>query len=398
MMNENSLTKSIGKVIKRELGRITERKTLYLLSIILPFVVSIILFVIFKNAVLRDIPVAIYDEDHSELSLLVTRYIESTPSMKIVKYDNSLNEVKDDFRTDNVVAAFHFPKDMEAVIKDGKQVNVELYMNTMNLINSNTVMKDGSTIIKTVSGGAFLKKLRSKGLMEKQAMELVNPMQVDTKVLFNPNYSYMVYLVPALVTFILHMALFMVSVLLISAEFTEKTFSDLLKTADNRLLAIIIGKSIPYLIIQLLNVIILLGLLYPVFGIVIQGSVITAILFTFFFLAVVFFFGLMLSSIFHDLLFATELAIFLTTPTFIFSGLSYPLRIMPDLHSTYAQFMPYTHFIEGFVKIYQMGVPFEYLLPQIFRLSIFLIISIIVTFFALRYNIKKYGLTPEKSL
>jgi ABC-2 type transport system permease protein len=395
-MNEDRLHSSISKVIKREFGRIFERKTLYLLTIILPFIVSVILFIIFKNAVLRDIPIAIYDEDHSELSQLITRFIESTPSMQIVTYANSLDEVKKDFRTDKVSAAFHFPKGMEATIKDGKQSNAEIFMNTLNLVKSNTVMKDGSTILKTISGGVFLKKLRSKGMMENQAMALVNPIQIETKILFNPLYSYLIYLVPALVTFVLHMAIFLASVLLISAEFTEKTFSDLLATADNKISAVIIGKAVPHLTIQLMNILILLGVFYPLFGITIAGSAFTAIIFTFYFLIVVFFFGLMLSSLFHDLMFATELALFLTTPAFIFSGLSYPLRIMPDLHSTYAQFMPYTHFIEGFVKIYQMGVPIEYLAPQFFRLSIFIVVSIVVTIFALKYNIKRYGLSPEK--
>ena len=234
-MNEEKLHNSIGKVIKREFGRIAERKTLYLLSIILPLAVAIILFVIFKNAVLRDIPVVIYDEDHSELSQLITRYIASTPSMEIVTYANSIEELKKDFRMDKVSAAFHFPKGMEATIKDGKQSNVELFMNTMNLVKSNTVMKDGSTILKTISGGAFLQKLQSNGMMENQAMDIVNPIQIETKVLFNPSYSYLIYLVPALVTFVLHMAVFLASVLLISAEFTEKTFSDLLQTANNRI-------------------------------------------------------------------------------------------------------------------------------------------------------------------
>ena len=106
----------------------------------------------------------------------------------------------------------------------------------------------------------------------------------------------------------------------------------------------------------------------------------------------------MISSLFHDLMFSTELALFLTTPAFIFSGLSYPLRIMPDIHSTYAQLMPYTHFIEGFVKIYQMGAPVQYLVPQFLRLSIFIIVSVVVMIFALKFNIKKYGLSPEKNI
>ena len=396
-MEDKKLIHSIGKVAKREFNRITERKTLYLLAVVLPFVVSLVLFLIFKNGMVHQIPVAIFDEDHSELSTMITRFIQSTPSMSIVTYANSLEEVKQDFRRGKVQAAFHFPENMEAIIKNGRQTNVEIFMNSMNLLNSNSVLNDGAKIIKTVSGGALVKKLGSAGVMQQQAMDIASPIKLDTKILFNPGYNYEVYLVPALASFALHMVTLLIAVLLVSAEFSENTFADLLNTADNKISAIIIGKAIPHLAIQSLNVIILLGVFFPLFNVSIAGSSLTAILFTIFFLAVIFFFGLMISSLIHDQMLSTEAALFLTTPAFIFSGLSFPLRIMPVIHSTYAQLMPYTHFIEGFVKIYQMGAPVEYLTPQIIKLSIFLIISITVTVPALKYNLKKYGLHTERN-
>ena len=396
-MEDKKLIHSIGKVAKREFNRITERKTLYLLAVVLPFVVSLVLFLIFKNGMVHQIPVAIFDEDHSELSTMITRFIQSTPSMSIVTYANSLEEVKQDFRRGKVQAAFHFPENMEAIIKNGRQTNVEIFMNSMNLLNSNSVLNDGAKIIKTVSGGALVKKLGSAGVMQQQAMDIASPIKLDTKILFNPGYNYEVYLVPALASFALHMVTLLIAVLLVSAEFSENTFADLLNTADNKISAIIIGKAIPHLAIQSLNVIILLGVFFPLFNVSIAGSSLTAILFTIFFLAVIFFFGLMISSLIHDQMLSTETALFLTTPAFIFSGLSFPLRIMPVIHSTYAQLMPYTYFIEGLVKIYQMGAPVEYLTPQIIKLSIFLIISITVTVPALKYNLKKYGLHTERN-
>ena len=396
-MEDKKLIHSIGKVAKREFNRITERKTLYLLAVVLPFVVSLVLFLIFKNGMVHQIPVAIFDEDHSELSTMITRFIQSTPSMSIVTYANSLEEVKQDFRRGKVQAAFHFPENMEAIIKNGRQTNVEIFINSMNLLNSNSVLNDGAKIIKTVSGGALVKKLGSAGVMQQQAMDIASPIKLDTKILFNPGYNYEVYLVPALASFALHMVTLLIAVLLVSAEFSENTFADLLNTADNKISAIIIGKAIPHLAIQSLNVIILLGVFFPLFNVSIAGSSLTAILFTIFFLAVIFFFGLMISSLIHDQMLSTEAALFLTTPAFIFSGLSFPLRIMPVIHSTYAQLMPYTYFIEGFVKIYQMGAPVEYLTPQIIKLSIFLIISITITVPALKYNLKKYGLHTERN-
>ncbi len=394
-MRNKNLINSTWKVAGREFKRITEKKTIYLLAVILPFAVSLVLFLVFKNGTVHNIPVAVFDEDHSELSTMITRFIQSSASMNIITYANSLEELKYDFKSAKVQAAFHFPKDMEATLKDGKQTNVEVYMNSMNLLISNSVMSDGTKIVKTVSSGILLKELSSAGIMQQQAMDIAVPIKLDTKVLFNPGYNYEVYLVPALASFALHMVTLLIAVLLISSEFSDNTFGELMITSDQKISAIILGKAIPHILIQALNVIILLGVFFPLFNVYIAGSSICAIVFTVFFLITVFLFGLMISSIIHDQMLSTEVALFLTTPAFIFSGLSFPLRSMPGIHSSYAQMMPYTHFIEGFVKIYQMGAPVQYLIPQILRLSIFIAISVVVTAIALKHNFTKYGLSGE---
>ena len=149
-MLKNTWLHSTSKVVQREFERIKDRKTIYLLTVFIPLVVVSILFLIFMNGSVHKIPVAIFDEDHSELSILLTRYIQSTPSMNIVTYANSLEEVKEDFKKEKVDGAFHFPAGMEAIIKNNKQANIEVFINTMNLLKSNSLLKDGTNIIKTV--------------------------------------------------------------------------------------------------------------------------------------------------------------------------------------------------------------------------------------------------------
>ena len=111
-------------VIKREFKRISERKTLFSLYMIFPIILFVFFAMIYMNEMVIDIPVAIYDEDSSELSILLTRYVESTSSMKIVTYVNSLEEVKSEFKKGNIDGAFYFPKDTEKNIKSGKQANI----------------------------------------------------------------------------------------------------------------------------------------------------------------------------------------------------------------------------------------------------------------------------------
>jgi ABC-2 type transport system permease protein len=377
-------------VAKRELSRILHKRSLYILLIITPPVIFLLFALIFRSSLLRDIPVAVYDEDKSSLSLLITRYVESTPSMEVVKYVNSLDELKKEFLKGNIKGAFYLPKNMERDVKKGKQSNPVIFINSMNLIISNNILNDGVKIIKTVSGGVLLKKFRSSGTVENQAMDIVNPVKIDTQILYNSNYSYEQYLFPGLAVFSLMMIIMLTSVLLISSEFVHNTFPDLLNTAQNKISAIIIGKSIPHIFIHSINIFILLGIIFPLFGISINGHVILILLYLIFFVIVSFLFGIAISSLFHDQMFATEIVLFYNIPAFIFSGLTFPLWAMPKAIAFSAQLVLFTPFLSGFVKIFQVGTPLVYIFNNLLRMSIFLIVSLIVLSFSLRHHIKLY--------
>jgi ABC-2 type transport system permease protein len=386
MKAQNSAT---VRVMKREWRRIGERKTLYLLSLALPILLFLFLGYIYSHGVLRDIPVAIFDADNSELSRLIVRAVESTSAFRIVEYSHSVDEIKENFQCGKIQVAFYLPKDLERNIKRGKPSTVVIFNNSTNLVIANTTLKDGSALIKTISGGILLKKLRSNGLQAEQAMNIINPIRIETQSLYNPNYNYLNFLVSGLIPVMLQMIIMVAAVLLISSEFTHRTFLELLATAEGSVWAIFIGKSLPHLAIHCATVLGILGIIFPLFGMQIVGSTLaTAFLFMYFVMAS-FFFGLMISAVFHNQQFATEVALFINIPAFIFSGFVFPLWAMPLFHQIFAQGMPYTHFLYGFLKLYQMGAPAADILPEVGRLSIFIILSAAVTLFALRYHAGK---------
>jgi ABC-2 type transport system permease protein len=90
-------------------------------------------------------------------------------------------------------------------------------------------------------------------------------------------------------------------------------------------------------------------------------------------------------------MFATEIVLFYNTPAFIFSGLTFPLWAMPKAIAFSAQFILFTPFLSGFLKIYQVGTPLIYILGDVFKMSVFLIISLIVLSLSLRHHIKLYN-------
>ncbi len=379
-------SKAIRNVMKREFIRIAERKTLYSLMIILPMILFLLFALIYKNRSIENLPVAIFDEDNSALSRLVIQSVESTKSMKIDRYVHSIDEIRESMLSGKIQAGFYIPRDFSSEIKSGKSTRMVVYKNTNNLIIGNLIYKDALTITKTVSGGVLLKKLRSEGMSEDQAMNIVNPIRLETQSLFNPAYNYENYLVPGLMPVMLQMIIMISGVLIISSEYTHRTIDELFKTADNLVLAVFLGKSIPHLLIYTTMSLGMIGIIFPLFAIPYSGSVVTGLLFLIYFIAANFFLAMFLSTLIHDQLLATEIAVFFNTPAFIFSGYTFPLSSMPGLHSIYGQMMPFTHFLSGFLKIYQMNAPNRYLWPEVQVLSLFVWGSIALSLIAIKYR------------
>ena len=214
-------------------------------------------------------------------------------------------------------------------------------------------------------------------------MNIINPVKIDTQSLYNPNYSYLDYLVPGLIPAMFQMIIMLSSVLIFNTEYSENTLSDLIKTANNNVLPMLIGKSIPHLIIHLITATGILCLLYPLFGISSSGSLLFSLIILYIFVFACFFTGLMVSVLIKDKMFATEIALFINTPAFIFSGFVYPLWAMPEVHNIFAMAMPITHFMDGFLKIYFMNTPFLYAYNELYRLSLFIFIPLVIILFVL---------------
>lgn len=389
---------STRKIITREIKRIEERKTLYLLMIVIPLIVFVLYSLIYKQELVRELPVAIYDADHSPLSQKIIEMVESTSSMRIVKYDYSLNEIKNDFFDGKIQGAFYFPRNLEKDLKEGKKATVVVFKNTSNLIIGNLILKDATTVIRTASAGILLKKFRSKGMTYERAMVLVNPIRIETNPLYNSNYSYLNYMVPGVIGFTFQMLIMIASVIVISSEFSHNTFGELVELAERKTWRIIIGKFTPHFLIHLATALMIVGIIFPLSNITIHGSLILLLLLFAVFIAANLMMGLAISSFFHDQMFATELAVFINTPAFIISGFTFPLWAMPSVLKTFSQLMPFTHFLNGFLKIYQMNTPPKYVFTDFISLMIFVFVSLAAIWLTLRHHVKVYKSTVDGDL
>ena len=384
---------SILNIAKRELKFIFTTRSRIILLFIVPLVVYFFVTYIYSTQIIRDVPVAVLDQDNTELTRTLTRFIDASASMKVVYRATSTDELNDLILNGDIEAAFIFPSKLTADIKRGGDSKVNILISSRNIVYGNLLYKAASEVVITVSSGIMLKKFGADGMPIAQSMNLVMPFRMHKKALYNPNYNYMQYLAPGLLTVLFQMILMFAGTSAINLEFNEKSSNkgilELLKMAKNKVLNIIFGKALAYVIVAIFPALLILLIVFPAMGIIVYGNIFVVFGYLLFFALVSVSLGLMLSSIFLENIMALDIAFFYNSPAFVFSGFTFPAWALPIYDQFYAQLIPYTQFIIGFSKLYQMNTPLSYILPHLYILSIFLFVGIFGSYFALSIQVKK---------
>ncbi len=383
------------KVGIREIYRIVKGHSTRLILFYIPLIVFPLLALIYQKGALREIPVAIWDQDHSDISRMIAEYVNASPTMKVTDYLSSTDNPGDYFPTHKERAIFRIPKGLKRDILKGKSTKVQVFTNSSNIVFGNILLREAYTVIGTINDGILLRKFQAAGMTPKQAMIMVMPIRVHTKSLFNPNYNYLYYLVPGLLTVLLQMIVFFIATRAFNSEVNSGSFRELMETANGSPLNMLIGKSLAYLLMGI-YVAGLIVMVFWIFGIPFQQKEGQMIILFSYFILVNIFLGFMLSTTINDEILSLDVAFLYNSPAFVFSGFTFPIFAMTTFSSTIAQFIPYTHFLHAFFKLYQLGAPFSYTLTDFYKLTIFLIVGFVTSYMALRIRMKSM-VSPQKT-
>lgn len=365
----------IAKIIRREWKRIASQPTHFVLLLIMPPLLFFFFAFIYQQHHARNLSIAVWDQDNSALSLQLSYLLEETPSIHIEMQVNDQEAIEKAIQSGKIWGAIHFPRDMEKNLKSNHPANVTLFTNSAAIVPAKLIYKDAARVIIMASSGAVLKKLVKQGTPKEKAMALVQPIKLTTHPLYNPSYNYQQYLAPGLITVALQMIIIMVSVLLINKEWKTKSMDDLIHLADGSAWKIIVGKTFAHLVVAWFNFLLIVWIIFPFFGLYHPGTTFAFfVLYTFLCLACIGL-GLLVSSIFKDTMLASDIALFYTSPAFVFSGYTFPRWAMPWYDQFYAHLMPFTPFLDGFFKVYYMELPLSYISDDLAILSIFIVLS-----------------------
>jgi ABC-2 type transport system permease protein len=378
------------QIIIREFLRLKKRPAAWVLLLGIPVGIFFYLGTIYKEGSINNVPIAILDLDHSDLSRKVINNVEASPKLNIVKFLNSNDNIDEVFINNSDIEGFYvIPKNFQKNIFRGKQEKILVYTNSSNIIYANLIYKEAATFINTMSAGINLNTFKLNGIPNEKAVKMVMPIKVIAKPLYNSYYNYLYYLIPGLTTVLLQMIVFLLAARSINSEYTDDTYSELLSLTKGSILKLIFGKLLSYTLLGFIVAIFIFSLVHPLLGIPVRESTLPFLWVVLVFVMTNAMLGIMISTIFIDEAMAMDVSLVYNSPAFVFSGFTFPIMAMPAFSAWYAQLIPYTHFLNAYIKGMEMNTPFSFLVQPIIYLLLFFLTGYIITISVFLFRNKK---------
>jgi ABC-2 type transport system permease protein len=206
---------------------------------------------------------------------------------------------------------------------------------------------------------------------------------VRTRVWFNPDLRSRNYFVPGVVVNIITLVTLMLTAMAIVREKEIGTMEQLMVTPI-RPFELMLGKTLPFAVAGLLDVVLITVAALVVFGIPFRGSVLLLLFCSCLFLLTTVGVGLFVSTVSQTQQQAVMASFFFFTPAFMLSGFAFPIRNMPVAVQWLSYADPLRYFIQIVRGIFLKGTGVETLWPQMLALLVYG--GLIMTLSALRFH------------
>lgn len=337
------------------------------------FFFPVVLLAIFGYAInfdVKNIKIAVYDQDKSDYTREYLNGLVSSEYFDIVTYIDSDEEIKKLLDEKIVQAVIVFPNDLSRRLNNNEEVKVQYLVDG---VDGNTA----NVIVNYVNAATYSYSLKlTKEYLAVKGKEIYVPINLEPRFWFNPELESTKFLIPGLMGMILIITA-VISVSLSIVREKERGTIEQINVSPLSSFELIIGKTAPYIIISLINATIVLLAGYILFGIVIKGDILLLLISTLTFLFAALGLGIFISSVADSQQVAFQAAnVTSLLPSLILSGFIFPIESMPTIIQWVTNITPAKFYIVSLRAILLRGVGITAFWEQLIYLMIFGVIFI----------------------
>ena len=358
--------RTIKFLLQKEFRQIFRNKAILAMAIVMP-VVQLLVLPLAANYEVKNVKIAVIDNDHSSYSQKLITKIISSGYFKLTGYEFSFKQAFRLIESDDADLVLEIPHGFERDLVRENEQKLFVAVNAINGTKANLGSVYLLGVIQDFNRDVRLQFIQP-GTFNQQPI-----IDIASSNWYNPLLNYHVYMVPGILAILVTMIGGFLTALNIVKEKEVGTIEQINVTPIKKY-HFILGKLIPFWILG--NVVFTLGLIvgWLVYGITPAGSLFLLYGFIAVYLLAVLGFGLLISTFCESQQQAMFVMFFFVMIFILMGGLFTSIDSMPDWAKAVTKFNPVSYLIEVMRMIMLKGSGLKNILSQLGIIALFALI------------------------
>jgi ABC-2 type transport system permease protein len=350
----------------------------------------IIIFGYAVNTDVKDIRMAVMDEDKTAMSRAVIDKFTGSGYFKLVSYLYSPKELGPLMDSGEAEVFVHIAKDLSKTVKSGGTSEMQVIVDGTDSNRAAVISSYVNVIVQNFFLGRYFDRIKSAVLLRSvaapfpgggAAVATLSPgVSVIERTFFNPDLLSRNFFLPGIIGFIISLITIMLTAMSIVKERETGTMEQII-VSPIRPMEFIMGKTVPFAIVGFVDMCIVTGVAIFWFGVPFRGTILFLFLSGLLYIVSTLSVGIYISTISRTQQQAMLSFFLFFIPAILFSGFVFPIYAMPVTIQAVTYFDPLMYFIIIIRGVFLKGVGIEVLWKE---LGALLIIGVFLLFLSSR--------------
>jgi ABC-2 type transport system permease protein len=329
------------------------------------------------------IAISVVDLDKSDISREIIFKLNATPQVDVVEQDMNENDAKEAILEGKIKALVIIPSHFKRDLALNVAPTIALGVDTSYFLIYGSVLEATMKTVLTQSVTIKVSNLLKNGEPLSRAKESYSAYSLKSINLFNPQNSYLQYVIPAVFIILLQQTM-LIGLGIVGGGVNER------EEGDGSIWMVIFSRMAIFMVIYFVHMLFYFGYIFDSLGITHMASIGDLLTFGVPFLLASGFLGISLGALFNSREIATPAILFSSLPLVFTAGFVWPVEAMPDTLRALSMLSPSTVAIDGFLKLNQMGANFSIVLSQYVTLWVEVVVYAILGYYFINKRRRLY--------
>jgi ABC-2 type transport system permease protein len=341
-------------IMRKEVIQIQRDRRIMVMLIVAPLF-QLLMFGYAVTLDIKHVPLVVCDRTRSAESRELTDSFTRSEYFDLTARVDSPQQMDAYLTSGRSLLGLYVPRDFSKRRARGETAEVQIII-------------DGTDMNSARVAAGYAAGLISHHVMTEAALRPPRPVSQEPRIWYNPDLKSVNYMVPAVICMILGTVMTSLTALGLVREREAGTLEQLIVTPV-RPLELILGKTLPFAVIGLVDVVLVVLLARYWFGVKAAGSLPLLFLSSAVFLLTTLGLGTFISTVSRTQQQAMLTAFFVIMPSVLLSGFMFPIENMPEAVQYLTYGIPLRYFVTILRGIYLKGVGMGVLWPQLAALA-----------------------------